>query len=598
MRFRYFNIALPALLALAACSDDDGLTSGNGQGEVRITTHISGAQTRAPQLGIDGSGNFEKGDALNLVVYGKEATPYTPDYLVETTTLYWEDIKNATGLNGFYTFAGWYSEDKTLKLQDNNSFSFNVAEAATDEQKDLLLATPTEVNEGDPVNMIFRHAMHKLVVNLSYGEGFDNVDKSAITVKPVGMNAAATIDVKAGTVTVGEVSELDGEYATQSLTNNSCSFILAPQKLEADADWLEIKLAENQTVIFKVPEQIVDGNTGTAVSLTQLNSGETLTLNLTIKRTNINDIAIELTGCTISGWELGANYEENVPIPDNRVKVYVNLAELTEEYVINDDECYVFSGSGSYGIKVTGGIPDINLENAQISVSSGHAIDIQGGNPTIHVRGKDNQVTVSKGEGAGIYVAENHTVTITGNSQEDAISVTGSEGGAGIGGQWNTPGALRCSCGNINISNVTITAKGSMSGFGDCASGIGAAGGGTVGSISISNAIVYAEGGGTAKNGYYDLYGAAAIGGGYEGGQTEFDITISNSTIHATKSCSYATYIGRQGEIIDPANYDIISSARITDSTIYKYAYGPSGGDSPSSDGSVVYDANGNRTDQ
>jgi len=601
MRFRYFNIALPALLALAACSDDDGLTSGNGQGEVRITTHISGAQTRAPQLGIDGSGNFEKGDALNLVVYGKEATPYTPDYLVETTTLYWEDIKNATGLNGFYTFAGWYSEDKTLKLQDNNSFSFNVAEAATDEQKDLLLATPTEVNEGDPVNMIFRHAMHKLVVNLSYGEGFDNVDKSAITVKPVGMNAAATIDVKAGTVTVGEVSELDGEYATQSLTNNSCSFILAPQKLEADADWLEIKLAENQTVIFKVPEQIVDGNTGTAVSLTQLNSGETLTLNLTIKRTNINDIAIELTGCTISDWTPGTNYEENVAFPEGGM--IINLATLTEEYVINDDETYNFSGSGSYGIKVTGGTPEIYLENAQISVSSGHAIDIQGGNPTIHVRGKDNQVTVSKGEGAGIYVAENHTVTITGNSTEDAISVTGSEGGAGIGGQWDTTGELRCSCGNINISNVTITAKGSMSGYGDCASGIGAAGGGTVGSISISNAIVYAEGDGSAKYGQeWDYCGAAAIGGGYDGhnggGQTEFDITISNSTIHATKSCSHATYIGRQGEIIDPANYDIISSARITNSTIYKYAYGPSEGDPPSSVGSVYYDANGNRTDQ
>lgn len=315
-----------------------------------------------------------------------------------------------------------------------------------------------------------------------------------------------------------------------------------------------------------------------------------------------NNPQITLTGCTISGWELGASYEENVPIPDSGVKVYVNLAELAEEYVINDDECYVFSGSGSYGIKVTGGIPDINLENAQISVSSGHAIDIQGGNPTIHVRGKDNQVTVSKGEGAGIYVAENYTVTITGNSTEDAISVTGSEGGAGIGGQWDTTGALRCSCGNINISNVTITAKGSMSGYGDCASGIGAAGGGTVGSISISNAIVYAEGDGTAKYGQeWDYCGAAAIGGGSDGSgneQTEFDITISNSTIHATKSCSYATYIGRQGEQHDPANYDIISSARITNSTIYKYAYGPSEGDPPSSDGSVVYDANGNRTDQ
>ena len=598
MRFRYFNIALPALLALAACSDDDGLTSGNGQGEVRITTHISGAQTRAPQLGIDGSGNFEKGDALNLVVYGKEATPYTPDYLLETTTLYWEDIKNATGLNEFYTFAGWYSEDKTLKLQDNNSFSFNVAEAATDEQKDLLLATPTEVNEGNPVNMIFRHAMHKLVVTLSYGEGFDNVDKSAITVKPVGMNAAATIDVKAGTVTVGEASATKGDYDAKTLSNNSCSFILAPQKLQAGAEWLQIQVTEGQTISFHVPEQIVDGNTGTAVSLTQLNSGETLTLNLTIKRTNINDIAIELTGCTISGWELGASYEENVPFPEGGL--FINLATLTEEYVINDDETYNFSGSGSYGIKVTAGNPNIYLENAQISVSSGHAIDITGGNPTIHVRGKDNKVSTD--DGAGIYVAENYTVTITGNSTEDAISVTGSEGGAGIGGQWDTTGELRCSCGNIHISNVTITAKGSISGFGDCASGIGSAGAATVGSINISNAIVYAEGGGTAIYGKdWDYYGAAAIGGGWDGSdneQTEFDITISNSTIHATKSCSYAPYIGASGHQNGPANYDIISSARITNSTIYKYAYGPSQGDPPSSDGSVYYNANGNRTDQ
>ena len=306
-----------------------------------------------------------------------------------------------------------------------------------------------------------------------------------------------------------------------------------------------------------------------------------------------NKPQITLTGCTISGWKPGASYEENVAFPEGGL--FINLATLTEEYVINGDETYNFFGSGSYGIKVTAGNPEIYLENAQISVSSGHAIDIQGGNPTIHVRGKDNQVTVSNGEGAGIYVAENYTVTITGNSTEDAISVTGSEGGAGIGGQWNTTGALRCSCGNINISNVTITAKGSMSDYGDIASGIGAAGGGTVGSISISNAIVYAE----SVFAGWDIYSysSAAIGGGFDGhsgtGQTEFDITISNSTIHATQKCAYSSYIGAAGSYDGPVNYDIISTARITDSTIYKYTDDPS-----SSVGSVYYDANGNRTDQ
>ena len=590
MRFRYFNIALPALLALAACSDDDGLTSGNGQGEVRITTHISGAQTRAPQLGIDGSGNFEKGDALNLVVYGKEATPYTPDYLVETTTLYWEDIKNATGLNGFYTFAGWYSEDKTLKLQDNNSFSFNVAEAATDEQKDLLLATPTQVNEGDPVKLVFRHAMHKLVVNLSYGEGFDNVDKSAITVKPVGMNAAATIDVKAGTVTVGEASATKGDYDAKTLSNNSCSFILAPQKLQAGAEWLQIQVTEGQTISFHVPEQIVDGNTDTAVSLTQLNSGETLTLNLTIKRTNFNDIAIELTGCTISGWELGASYEENVPIPDNRVKVYVNLAELTEEYVINDDECYVFSGSGSYGIKVTGGIPDINLENAQISVASGNAIDITGGNPTIHVRG-ENTIGIGSSDNyaAGIYVAQGSSVTIEGSGTSDVLRVTGGMDGAAIGG-YSTDVNSHNPCGDITINNVTLYAYASYDYMFNLPIGIGNNGTAACGKIEITDAIVHAWGYGAPPE------STPAIGA-YSGVP---QIVISGSTIHAHRgsfgnSC-FADYIGQGGYIYGYQGGQIqCGSGSITGSTVYKYSYNVLTGSS-SSDGSVVYDANGNAT--
>ena len=588
MRFRYFNIALPALLALAACSDDDGLTSGNGQGEVRITTHISGAQTRAPQLGIDGSGNFEKGDTLNLAVYGKEATPYTTTYYANTnSTLYWEDIIKATGQSSAYTFVGWYNGNEPAKLLTDASF-----DVAAAKDKDLLLATPTEVNEGDPVNLVFRHAMHKLVVNLSYGEGFDNVDKSAITVKPVGMNATATIDVKAGTVTVGEASATKGDYDAKTLSNNSCSFILAPQKLQAGAEWLQIQVTEGQTISFHVPEQIVDGNTDTAVSLTQLNSGETLTLNLTIKRTNINDIAITLTGCTISGWELGASYEENVPIPDNRVKVYVNLAELTKEYVINDDECYVFSGSGSYGIKVTGGIPDINLEDAQISVASGNAIDIQGGNPTIHVRGEN---TIGAGSSdnyaAGIYVAQGSSVTIEGSGTSDVLRVTGGTDGAAIGG-YSTDVNSHNPCGDITINNVTLYAYASYDYMFNLPIGIGNNGTAACGKIEITDAIVHAWGSGSPGD------STPAIGA-YSGVP---QIVISGSTIHAHRGSwgnyCFADYIGQGGDRYGYQGGQIqCGSGSITGSTVYKYSYNVLTGSS-SSEGTVVYDASGNRTDQ
>lgn len=568
MRFRYFNIALPALLALAACSDDDGLTSGNGQGEVRITTHISGAQTRAPQLGIDGSGNFEKGDALNLVVYGKEATPYTPDYLVETTTLYWEDIKNATGLNGFYTFAGWYSEDKTLKLQDNNSFSFNVAEAATDEQKDLLLATPTEVNEGNPVNMIFRHAMHKLVVNLSYGEGFDNVDKSAITVKPVGMNAAATIDVKAGTVTVGEASATKGDYDAKTLSNNSCSFILAPQKLQVGSEWLQIQVTEGQTISFHVPEQIVDGNT--AVSLTQLNSGETLTLNLTIKRTNIKDIAIELTGCTISGWT-DINYNENIPMPNlDNVQFYdlSDVDEIRTAYTITGDGTYYFYGNPEDTVNVINNQQAIVLRNFtgtiilnNLNLFGGNGnrqnlIEVlDGANVTIQVNGNNSLLLFPNRKNGlsahrGVYVEEGSSVTIAGNSRADVLTTDG------IGGY--STNEFVSNCGNINIKNVTVCAYGFFHTNSSLSPGIGGAQDGKCGDITIDDATVYAYG-------YYGFqHGCPGIGSGYHYLRNQMGthgtITIKNwSDVYVQRGRDYSDYIGYSGTVDNPASGGIVA---------------------------------------
>ena len=236
------------------------------------------------------------------------------------------------------------------------------------------------------------------------------------------------------------------------------------------------------------------------------------------------------------------------------------------DYTINDDGTYYFSGTASHAIRVTGGNPNIYLEDAQINVSDGNAIDITGGNPTIHIKGNDNEVSSS--DGAGIYVAENSTVTIQGNSTEDALTCEGNNLNAGIGG-YMIDNNTAYNCGNIVIDNVTLTARsGQTSNVGNYAAGIGAAANAKVGSISISNAIIYADGGGDNST-----MGAAAIGGGIDylnlSGQTEFDITISNSTIHATRGCSYASYIGAGGWHGGTAGYNIISTANITGSIIY-----------------------------
>ena len=106
---------------------------------------------------------------------------------------------------------------------------------------------------------------------------------------------------------------------------------------------------------------------------------------------------------------------------------------------ITADNCNNISGTDNYIVRdnfgqtitVTGGSPTIYLENVNINVGSGNAINIIDGNPTIHVQGTSS---ISSGDGAGIYVAPNNTVTITGDSRDDQLTVRGNNGGSGIGG--------------------------------------------------------------------------------------------------------------------------------------------------------------------
>ena len=199
--------------------------------------------------------------------------------------------------------------------------------------------------------------------------------------------------------------------------------------------------------------------------------------------------------------------------------------------------------------------------------SNNHAINIQNGNPTIYISGTNN-VSVNKDNyGAGIYVAENSSVTITGTSEGDVLVVTGGSGGSGIGG-YTSSDYNSHPCGDITIENITVRATSNMPTVtGGYAAAIGACGNQTVGTITISNAVVYANGGG------YNDYGGAGIGGGvsslYGFGQTEFDISIADSEIHVSKGCPYASYIGAGGMRSEQTNYKIIPSAKVTNSHIY-----------------------------
>ncbi len=210
-------------------------------------------------------------------------------------------------------------------------------------------------------------------------------------------------------------------------------------------------------------------------------------------------------------------------IPDNAVKI------TSDNSTISDDGNYVVSGTFNNPITVTDGNPTIYLDGASVSVSNGNAINITGGTPTIHVVGTGN--SASSSNNTGIAVSGGATLTIKGSSTESVLTATGSNGGAGIGSPLSGTAG-----GNISIDNVRINATGgseSSNNWGGA--GIGSSCNGNCGDVTITDAVIVANGGNYSPG----------IGMGY--GNTSQPsigtITITHSDVTA-KAGSFASAIG------------------------------------------------------
>ena len=253
----------------------------------------------------------------------------------------------------------------------------------------------------------------------------------------------------------------------------------------------------------------------------------------------------------------------------------VDLSALTGTYVISDSEEYIFTGSGSYGIKVEKGNPRIVLNNASITVGEGSAIDVaSGSNTTIFVLG-DNTIGTTKTESwnepcGGIFVAEGGTVNITSNGTNNILRAHGTLAAA-IGGKY-VYAEESYNAGNISISNVTVYAYTNNY----YAAAIGAAGVGTCGTINITNAVVYAYGAGDRWTSAPGIGSAWGLVGWPE---TIPVVIISDSELHTFRYHSASDYIGYLGDVdgnVDGSTFATGSincgdGGSVKNSTIYCY---------------------------
>ena len=172
------------------------------------------------------------------------------------------------------------------------------------------------------------------------------------------------------------------------------------------------------------------------------------------------------------------------------------------------------------------------------------------GNATIVLA--DGSVNYVKGfmDGpAGIHIAPNYTVTISGNG---TLNVATKGGGAAIGSGYSDANGSR-NAGNIVINGGTIYANG-----GNLGAGIGGGGRAKVGNITINGGIIFAVGGGTG----------AGIGGGQSKSSSwksqVGNITIKSSIryLKATKGSGAAHSIGKGSN-----DYSTLGTVKVGNST-------------------------------
>ncbi|HIR83470.1 MAG TPA: fimbrillin family protein [Candidatus Cryptobacteroides pullicola] len=544
-RYRTFTvIGLMAALLLSACSQDElaenNTTLPEGEyplqiGSVTLTAEVSEQPWTRVAESTDGMSSVWKDrDKIGVRIGDNEETGiYVMNVDAEGR------VVGVTPEKPVYwkdkqpaTITAWYPLNEELDFtHQNQGLTY------------LLKATGNGDYQSTPINLNFIHQLAKVRVKL---EGTKADEVTAVTVRsyPTSTHSHGTLDSQDRSLTPQYVSMREATYDGVKYWEAN----LRPGTLQANNSF-EVAKAEGAPVRVTLDADV------------PITAGQVHTINISV----------------------------NPVVPEDAEVITDATGEISGE---GD---YVVRGSFGSSITITGGSPDIYLDNANIDLSRNYQIInpisiTNGASPIIHVVG-NNSITAcdyTNVRMAGIYVDSQSSVTICGNGTDDVLTVTGGSDGAAIGG-YSSDYTTDYACGDIAISNVTVYAYVVYSCVNKYPPAIGSTGDATCGSITITDAIVHAH-----SHGIND-YSAPAIGAySYVP-----EITISGSEIYAyrgtTGNASYADYIGQGGKSSGYQGGQI--QGTIKNTTVHKYLYQMMDYIS-TPEGVVEFDENGIGTEQ
>lgn len=260
------------LLCTVACSSDENFDRSSLE-NIDFRVSVAGQSRVAMQK--NGSGDFQVGDEVALRVY-----EFQPDKLQDnkllycegnrwTSSLYWKDWEGTP-----YFYAVWPSATQVELWEGTCWYVHRVSRNQSADEDFLfsdLLVADAEGQRYSPVNLDFRHAMSRVMVNIKNMETLSDEERQQVQVYVHGyLSGRFALSGNA----VQTTEETDWIQAYPMNEDGSFAALVVPGELERfrTEGWIKI-VAGNRELVYNAPESI--GNT--------LESGKQVTVNLQLK---------------------------------------------------------------------------------------------------------------------------------------------------------------------------------------------------------------------------------------------------------------------------------------------------------------------------
>lgn len=282
MNMKFFKVlsVCSFVLLVTACGQRSTPDSGVADPEFRVESKIY-SLLRAPQLDEKGAGHFIDRDENTIFIKDQSGTQTTTFNYTYGTTYHWSDIHLPQEIKQCQISACY----PPVQTSDFKNFKWDVNKK---KGIDLLLASPVKASteSSSPINLSFRHALHKLsVVLIPQGNkvSSDILSKAVITCKNV--KSIAVIDLLNG-------KAITSNGPTIELTKNGATtnFLIPAQEvgdMEISIN-VEGREAHYQLSKLKIKDQ----------QLKNLESGKAFSLQVKVSKESFT-----IVGQNISGWE-------------------------------------------------------------------------------------------------------------------------------------------------------------------------------------------------------------------------------------------------------------------------------------------------------